>query len=64
MKFKNYMRLKGIVVIGNSNDIGTSLNGLFQEVNQKEKTFSVSSKHIYINKCNRTSHWVGHSKLK
>ena len=37
MKFKNYMKLIGIGIIGDSNYIGTSLNGSIQEVESKGK---------------------------
>ena len=38
VKLKNYMRLISGGMIGNSNCIGTSLNGLIQEVKSKGKT--------------------------
>ena len=51
-------------MIGDSNYIGTILNGLIQEVKLKGKTpIQFLQKH-YINKNDRTSRWVGHSYLK
>ena len=51
-------------MIGDSNYIGTILNELIQEVKLKGKTpIQFLQKH-YINKNDRTSHWVGHSYLK
>ena len=38
--------------------------GQSKKSNQKKKIYSVSSHINHINKCDRTSHWVGHSKLK
>ena len=47
-------------IIGNSNYIGTILNGLIQEVKKSKKNpFQLLTKK-YINKGDRTSHWVGH----
>ena len=31
---------------------------------KRNKPFSVSSRKFYLNKVDRTSHWVGHSKVK
>ena len=31
---------------------------------KRDKPYSVSSKQIYLNKNDRTAHWVSHSKLK
>ena len=31
---------------------------------KRDKTYSVSSNKFYLNKNDRTAHWVGHSKLK
>ena len=42
---KNYMKLIGIAMIGNSNYIGTRLSGSIQE--KEEKTYSVYSKKFY-----------------
>ena len=53
------MKLLGGGMIGNYNYIGTSFNGLIQEVESKGKPFSDSSKN-YISKGDRTSRWVGH----
>ena len=51
-------------MIGNSNYIGTCLIGLIQNQYPKElNPFQVSSKKFYINNNDRTSHFVGHSKL-
>ena len=58
------MKLIGIGIIENYNYNGTSLNGLIQKVKSKGKTYSVSSKTDYINKDDRTTHWVVHSDLK
>ena len=51
-------------MIGDSNYIGTILNGLIQEVKLKGKTPIQFLQNHYINKNARTSHWVGHSYLK
>ena len=51
-------------MIGNSNYIATSLNGLIQEVKLKVKNLFSLFKNIYINKNDITSHWVVHSDLK
>ena len=52
-------------MIGNSNCIGTSLNGSDPKSNPKiVKPFSVSSKQLYIHKNDRAAHFVGRSKLK
>ena len=54
------MKLIGIVMVGNSNYIGTSLSGSIQEVKLKGKNrFSFLNK-----KSDIKSNWVGHSKLK
>ena len=54
------MKLIDIVMIGNSNYIGTSLNGYIQDFASKGKTlFS-----FFKNKSDRTSHWFGHYQLK
>ena len=51
-------------MIGNSNYIGTCLNGWIQNQPPKRvKPFSVSSKKFYINNNDRTDNFVGHSKL-
>ena len=63
MKLNKNIQLIGIGMIGDSNYIGTSLNGSIQEVESKGKNNAVSLKN-YINKGDRTSHQVGHSKLK
>ena len=47
-KLKNYMKQIGIGMIVNANYIGTTLNGLMQEVKPKVKPFSVSS--IFVHK--------------
>ena len=60
----NYTLLIAIVMIGNSNYIGTSLSGLIQEVKSNEKLYSTSSKIYYIDQGDRMDHWVGHSLLK
>ena len=47
------------------NYIGTSLNGLIQEVNLKEKKpIQFLQKMIWLNKNDIRSHLVGHSDLK
>ena len=52
-------------MIGNSNCIGTILNGLILDQPPKiVKPFSVSSIFFYINKNYRSAHFFGHSKLK
>ena len=53
-----------IGMIGNFNYIGKILNGSIQEVKSKRKISIQFLQIIYINKCDRTSHWVDHSKLK
>ena len=58
------MKLIGIGMIGNSNYIGTILNGSIQEMKSKGKNPFQFLQFFYINKGDRTSHWVGHSKLK
>ena len=59
------MNLIDIGIIGDSNYIGTRLNGSIQEVKSKvKKPIQFLQKNGYINKCDRTSYWVGHSKLK
>ena len=51
-------------MIGNSNYIGTCLNGLIQNQELNElKLLSVSSNKFYINNNDRTAHFFGHSKL-
>ena len=51
-------------MIGNSNCIGTNLNGLIQKyTNKRDKPYSVSSKKFYLNKNDRMAHWFGQSKL-
>ena len=40
------------------------MNGLIQESKKRNKPFSISSNNFFLNKGDRTSHWVGHSKLK
>ena len=61
----NFFNLIGGGMIGNSNYIGTCLNGLIQNQPPKiVKPFSVSSKKLYINNNDRTAHFVGHYKLK
>ena len=61
----NFMNLIGGGMIGNSNYIGTCLNGLIQNQPPKRvKPFSVSSKKFYINNNYRTDNFVGHSQLK
>ena len=64
MKSKNYMKLIRGGMIGNSNYIGTRLNGLIQEVKSKGKNLFSFFKTIFINKNDRTSHWVLYSYLK
>ena len=58
------MKLIGIAMIGNSNYIGTSLNGSIQEFKLKGKKPITFLQKINIYKGARTSHWVGHSKIK
>ena len=62
---KNYMKLISGGMIVNSNSIGTNLNGYILNLTPKElNPFSVSSKKFYIDKSDRTAHFVGHSELK
>ena len=35
-----------------------------RSLSKRNKPFSVFSKKLYLNKNDRTSHWVGHSSLK
>ena len=58
------MKLINGVIIGNSNYIGKSLNGLIKEVKLKGKPYSISSRKYCINKGDRKYHWIGHSDLK
>ena len=58
------MKLIGDRRIGNFNYIVTSLNGLTQELKSKGKNPFQVLQFFYINKGDRTSHWVVHSKLK
>ena len=51
-------------MIGNSNYIGTSLNGWIQKLSSKVINPIQFFKNNYLNKNDRTTHWVGHSKLK
>ena len=51
-------------IIENSKYIGTNLNGLIQEVKLKGKNPIQFLQFFYLNKNERTSHWVGHSDLK
>ena len=51
-------------MIGNSNYIGTCLNGLIRNQHPKElKPFQFLQKKFYINNNDRTAHFFGHSKL-
>ena len=62
---KNYMKLISCGMIGNSNCIGTNLNGLILNITPEiVKPFSVSSKTFYIDKSDRTAHFVGYYVLK
>ena len=57
------MKIIGIGMIGNSNYIEKSLNGFIQEVKSKEgKTIQLLEKN-HINKGDRASPWIVHSKL-
>ena len=58
------MKLIGGGMIGDSNSIGTRLNGLIQELKPEGKRPFQFLQIFYINKGDRTSHWFGHSKLK
>ena len=49
---------------GDSNCIGTNLNGWIQNLPPKEIDLFIFFKKFYLNKNDRTAHWVGHSKLK
>ena len=65
MKFKNiYMKLISGGMIGNSICIGIIFNGLIQELKLKGKNPIKFCQKYYLNKNERTSHWVGHSDLK
>ena len=57
------MKLISVGIIVNTNYVGTILNGLIQEVKLKGiNLFSFSF--FYVNKGDRTSHWVGYLDLK
>ena len=58
------MKLIGGGMIGDPNYIGTSLNGLIQEVKSREINPYHFLQFFYLNKGYRMSHWVGHSELK
>ena len=59
------MKLTSGVMIGNSNCIGTNLIRWILNLPPKRyKPYSVSSETFYIDKNDRTAHWVGHYKLK
>ena len=60
----NFMNLIGGGMIGNSNCIGTILNGLIPNQPPKELNLFKFLQKFYINKNDRTAHFVGHSKLK
>ena len=65
---RNCMNLIGGGMIGNTNCIGTSLNGLIlnQPLNQPPKELNLFQflQKFYINENDRTAHFVGHSQLK
>ena len=62
---RNYINLIGGGMIGNSNCIGTSFNGLILNIPPKElNPFLSLQKNNYIGKNDRTAHFVGHSRLK
>ena len=63
MKLKNYMNIKGSGMIKKFNYIGRNLNGSIQEVKSKGK-YLFNFLVFYINKGDRTSYWVGLSRLK
>ena len=58
------MRLISGGIIVNSNNIGTILNGLIQEVKSKGKNPIQFLQKNNMNKNDRTYHWVGHSEIK
>ena len=62
--YKNCMNLIGGRMIGNSNCIGTSLNGLILNQPPKELNPFQYLQFFYISKNDRTAHFVGHSQLK
>ena len=62
---QNCMMLIGGGMIGNSNYIGTCLNGLPTSTkNPSKMPYSVSSTKFFKDKNIKTSHWVGQSELK
>ena len=63
-EIENYMRIICDGMIGNITYIGTSLNGLIQEEKSKGKNPFQFLQFFYINKGDRTSYWVVHSKIK
>ena len=58
------MNLIGILMIGDPNYIGISLSGSIKEVKSKGRNPIQFLQNVYIYKGDRTSHWVGHSKIK
>ena len=58
------MKLTGGGLIGNSNYIGTCLNGLILNQPPKELNPFQFLKKNYVSKNDRTAHFVGHYKLK
>ena len=64
MKSEKYINLIVIGIIGKSNYIWTILNGSIQEVKSKGGKPISFLQYFYINKGDRTFHWVVHSDLK
>ena len=58
------MKLISGGIIGNSNYIGTSLNGSIQELLPKGINPFRFIKKFYLNIGDKTSHWIEHSKIK
>ena len=60
-----YMKLISGGMIGNSNYIGTSVDGWIQKLSLKGiNPIQFLQKKFYLNKNDRKDHWVGHSRLK
>ena len=58
------MNLIGGGMIENSNCVGTSFNGLILNITPKELNPFLFLQFLYMNKNDRTAHFVGHYKLK
>ena len=61
---KKYMKLISGGMIVHFNCIGTNLNGWIQNLPPKGINLIQFIQTVYLNKKDRTAHWVGNSKLK